>query len=66
MQDAVDLIGKYIVYGGKKWTINKIYFIPNAVHIRHNYYFGLKSDKDNMLNVSYTELLPFIKEQIKL
>ena len=66
MKEAVDLIGKNIRYGGTTYIINKIYFIPQAVHSRHNYYFGLKALNDTWLHVSYTELLPHLKEQIKL
>ncbi len=66
MKDAVSLIGKNIRYGGTTYIIDKIYFIPQAIHSRHNYYFGLKALNNTWLNVSYTELLPYLKEQIKL
>jgi len=66
MKDAVDLIGKNVRYGNTTYIIDKIYFIPHAVHERHNYYFGLKALNSTYLNVSYTELLPHLKQQIKL
>lgn len=67
MLDAVDLIGKKVLYGGIIYVIKNTYFIPSAVHNRHCFYFGLQHPKNkSKLNVSYTELLPYLKEQIKL
>lgn len=50
----------------KTWVISKVFFIPSAVSSKHDFYFGLKSLDNNMLNVSYVELLPHLKHQIKL
>jgi len=67
MLDAIDLIGKTVLYGGTLYNITNVYFVPSAVHNRHYFYFGLQHpNNQSKLNVSYTELLPYLKEQIKL
>jgi hypothetical protein len=67
MQDAVDLIGKTVHIGAIKYTIVKVYFVPNAVSEQHNLYFGLsKHNETTTVNYSYYSLLPYIKKSIKL
>jgi hypothetical protein len=67
MQDAVDLIGKTVHIGAIKYTIVKVYFVPNAVSEEHNLYFGLsKHNETTTVNYSYYSLLPYIKKSIKL
>ena len=67
MQDAVDLIGKTIYIGAMKYTIVKVYFVPDAVSDEHNLYFGLSQPGEiTIVNYSYYGLLPYIKKSIKL
>lgn len=65
MLDAVDLIGKTIMYGDNQYNILTIYFMPDAPNNNHTLYFGLLKE-GNRLNISYKDLLPYLKEQIKL
>ena len=67
MQDSVDLIGKTVHIGAIKYTIVKVYFVPDAVSEEHDLYFGLsKHNETTTVNYSYYSLLPYMKKSIKL
>lgn len=65
MRDAVDLIGKKIIVKEKVYIINSIHFLPSPVQPLNYIWFGLEY-KDGILNYPYNDLLPYLKEQIKL
>lgn len=65
MRDAVDLIGKPIVVKEKKYTISTIHFLPSPAQSGSYIWFGLSSN-GSFLNYPYEDLLPYLKEQIKL
>jgi len=65
MRDAVDLIGKPIVVKEKKYTISTINFLPSPAQSGSYIWFGLSSN-GSILNYPYEDLLPYLKEQIKL
>jgi hypothetical protein len=65
MRDAVGLIGKKITVKEKVYTIHDIHFLPNPVQSENYVWFGLQRE-GMTLNYSYNELLPYLKEQIKL
>jgi hypothetical protein len=65
MRDAVDLIGKPVVVKEKKYVISTVYFLPTPVQSGNYIWFGLSSS-GSTLNYPYEDLLPYLKEQIKL
>jgi hypothetical protein len=65
MRDAVGLIGKKITVKEKIYIIHDIHFLPNPTQLGNYVWFGLKH-KDGILNYPYNDLLPYLKEQIKL
>ena len=65
MRDAVGLIGKKITVKEKIYIIHDIHFLPHPVQPGNYVWFGLKHD-GVILNYSYNDLLPYLKEQIKL
>ena len=65
MRDAVGLIGKKITIQEKVYIIHDIHFLPNPVQPSNYIWFGLKSEY-GILNYPYNDLLPYLKEQIKL
>jgi hypothetical protein len=65
MRDAVDLIGKPIVVKEKKYVISTVYFLTTPVQPGNYIWFGL-STSGSILNYPYEDLLPYLKEQIKL
>jgi len=62
MRDAVSLIGKTLQLQEVKYTINSVNFIPGA----NKLYIGLIKSDGVTTNYLYTDLLPFLIEQIKL
>jgi hypothetical protein len=65
MRDAVDLIGKKIVVRDKTYTISKVNFLPQPARPGSYIWFGLSSE-GSTVNYDYNDLLPYLKEQIKL
>ncbi len=65
MRDAVDLIGKPVVVKEKKYVINTVYFLTSPVQPGNYIWFGLSSN-GTTVNYAYNDLLPYLKEQIKL
>jgi len=65
MRDAVDLIGKKITVKEKRYIIHNVYFLPNPAQLGNYVWFGLEH-QDGILNYPYNDLLPYLKEQIKL
>jgi hypothetical protein len=65
MRDAVDLIGKPVVVKEKKYTISTINFLPSPTRPDSYIWFGLSSE-GSTVNYDYNDLLPYLKEQIKL
>jgi hypothetical protein len=65
MRDAVDLIGKPIVVKEKKYVISNVNFLPLPAQPGSYIWFGLSSS-GSVLNYPYEDLLPYLKEQIKL
>jgi len=65
MRDAVGLIGKMVQINELKYKIKELHFLPDPVQPLNYIWFGLKHD-GVILNYSYNDLLPYLKEQIKL
>jgi hypothetical protein len=65
MRDAVGLIGKKVTIKEKTYIIHDIHFLPQPVQPSNYIWFGLKNG-DGILNYPYNDLLPYLKEQIKL
>ena len=65
MRDAVDLIGKPVVVKEKKYIISTVFFLPNPVQPGNHVWFGLFAS-GSTLNYPYEDLLPYLKEQVKL
>jgi hypothetical protein len=65
MRDAVDLIGKPVVIEEKKYIISNISFLPLPVQPDNYIWFGLSAG-GSTVNYPYKDLLPYLKEQIKL
>jgi hypothetical protein len=65
MRDAVDLIGKSIVVKEKKYIISNINFLPLPVQSGSHIWFALSAN-GSILNYPYEDLLPYLKEQIRL
>jgi hypothetical protein len=65
MRDAVDLIGKPIIVKEKKYIISTINFLPTPAQPDSYIWFGLAVN-GSVLNYPYEDLLPYLKEQIKL
>jgi hypothetical protein len=62
MRDAVSLIGKPLQLKEVKYTISSVNFVPGT----NKLYIGLAKSDGVMVNYSYSDLLPFLIEQIKL
>jgi hypothetical protein len=62
MRDAVSLIGKSLQIKEVKYTISSVNFVP----VTNKLYIGLTKSDGITVNYSYTDLLPFLIEQIKL
>jgi hypothetical protein len=62
MRDAVSLIGKSLQLKEVKYTISSVNFVPGT----NKLYIGLAKSDGVMINYSYSDLLPFLIEQIKL
>ena len=65
MRDAVGLIGKKIVISEKTYIIHDVNFLPNPVQPENYIWFGLKFE-GVILNYSYIDLLPYLKNQFYL
>jgi hypothetical protein len=65
MRDAVDLVGKKVVIEEKTYIIDAVNFLPQPAQPLNHIWFGLKCE-NSTVNYSYKELLPYLKEQIKL
>jgi len=65
MRDAVDLIGKPIVVKEKKYVISNVNFLPIPAQSDNYIWFGLSAN-GSILNYPYEDLLPYLKEQIRL
>ena len=65
MRDAVDLIGKPIVVKEKKYVISNVNFLPIPTQPGNHIWFEL-SVNGTILNYPYEDLLPYLKEQIRL
>ena len=65
MRDAVGLIGKKITVKETVYVIHDIHFLPHPAQPGNYVWFGLKRG-GVILNYSYNDLLPYLKEQIKL
>ena len=66
MRDAVDLLGKTLLIEEINYTIENIFFVPDAVSKEHYLYFKLQDEDGCFINYSYYSLLPHIKKQIRL
>jgi hypothetical protein len=66
MRDAVDLLGKTLLIEETNYTIENIFFVPDAVSKEHYMYFKLQEESGCFINYSYYSLLPHIKKQIRL
>jgi hypothetical protein len=62
MRDAVSLIGKPLQLKEVKYTISSVNFVPGT----NKLYIGLAKSDGVMVNYPYSDLLPFLIEQIKL
>jgi len=62
MRDAVSLIGKSLQLHEVKYTISNVNFVP----VTNKLYIGLTKSDGITINYLYTDLLPFLIEQIKL
>jgi hypothetical protein len=62
MRDAVSLIGKPLQLKEVKYTISSVNFVPGT----NKLYIGLAKSDGVMVNYLYSDLLPFLIEQIKL
>jgi hypothetical protein len=62
MRDAVSLIGKSLQIKEVKYTISSVNFVP----VTNKLYIGLTKSDGITVNYPYTDLLPFLIEQIKL
>jgi hypothetical protein len=62
MRDAVSLIGKPLQIKEVKYTISSVNFVPGT----NKLYIGLAKSDGVMVNYLYSDLLPFLIEQIKL
>jgi hypothetical protein len=65
MRDAVNLIGKKIIVKEKMYIISNVNFLPLPTQPGNHIWFEL-SINGIILNYSYEDLLPYLKEQIKL
>jgi hypothetical protein len=62
MRDAVSLIGKPLQIKEVKYIINSVNFVPG----NNKLYIGLVKSDGVIINHLYSDLLPFLIEQIKL
>jgi len=62
MRDAVSLIDKPLQIKEVKYIISSVNFVPGT----NNLYIGLTKSDNVTINYLYTDLLPFLIEQIKL
>jgi hypothetical protein len=62
MRDAVSLIGKPLQIKEVKYIIISVDFVPGS----NKLYIGLAKPDGVMVNYLYSDLLPFLIEQIKL
>jgi hypothetical protein len=65
MRDAVDLIGKPVIVKETKYIISNVNFLPTPAQSGNYIWFGLSSNGATV-NYPYEDLLPYLKEQIKL
>jgi hypothetical protein len=66
MKDGISLIGKTISVKSVEYVIQTMYFVPGAINKESYLYFGLEAPNGIMVNYSYYDLLPYIREQIIL
>jgi len=64
MKDAVSLIGKMVSIKELNYIIVEVFFVPDGDE--HCLYFGLQKADKAVINYSYKDLLPYLKQQIKL
>jgi hypothetical protein len=62
MRDAVSLIGKSLQIKEVKYTISSVNFVPGTNRL----YIGLTKFDGVTSNFLYSDLLPFLIDQIKL